>query len=290
MEPPPRPKGDGVSDEPSSGEDSGCAPILAQDSEPGGEDLGDLSVLEHALRKTARGSRESEDERRIRLEADAQIVKVLRQYDFTGPLYERLVERLMLYGWRVLLQMMHDGSVFGRCGAVGRPVPKDMIAPDWTAEDKEALATDSLIEGLKLFRRLGLVEGRWQPEQGATLATYYVGAVLRCFSGCYKGWYRSRRQRQGELASASDPRLLEAYLASIPDPRAADPAARCAQRAEIRRTLPLLPALLRWAASMAAEGYTQSEIAEKAGLSQKALENRWRRARHKLPRHRREER
>ncbi|MCB5182829.1 hypothetical protein [Streptomyces antimicrobicus] len=227
---------------------------------------------------------EDAERRAARLLADARIVEVLRADGFAGPRYDRFVERLTGYGWATMVKWCASGEIFRRALAAGRPVPRHMIVADWSQDDRLEVSTDSVIDGLLVFRRYGLVEGRWDPAGGANLTTYYMGAVIRAFTPVYRTWYEDRRTGQAELCRPGreedgdgDP------MAAIPDQRAPDPYQCAAVHDEIRRLLPrLTDPQVREGLGWYAVGCTQAQAAQRVGLTRKALERRTHRLRTRL--------
>ncbi|MBW5486571.1 hypothetical protein GPJ59_33165 [Streptomyces bambusae] len=224
--------------------------------------------------------------RAARLAADARIVEVLRRDEFTGPRYDRFVERLTGYGWTTMVKWCGSGEVFRRAFDAGRPVPRhmEMEAANWSQDDRLEISTDSVIKGLQVFRRYALVKGGWSPTGGANLTTYYMGAVIRAFPTVYKTWYERHMLGQAELRRpALDEDGDADPMAAIPDQRAADPYQSAAVHDEVRRLLPrLTDPLVREGLGWQAVGCTQAQAAQRVGLTRKALERRTHRLRNRL--------
>jgi hypothetical protein len=111
--------------------------------------------------------------------ADARIVDILSADDFQGPRFQTATARWMGYGWRTISKWTNSGEILARARQAGRPVPAHMTTPDWDADDRAEVATDTVIAGLDLFLEHGLVRGKWTPADGASLTTYFVGASIR---------------------------------------------------------------------------------------------------------------
>ncbi|MET9959399.1 hypothetical protein ABZ128_10000 [Streptomyces sp. NPDC006326] len=225
---------------------------------------------------------EGEAQRARRLQNDARIVEILRADGFEGPRYNKVVERLSGYAWPTMVKWCGTGEVFHRAAAVGRPVPRRLIVSDWSHDDRLEIATDSVINGMALFRTYGLLEGRWHAGGGASLTTYCMGAVIRAFGPVYKAWYDARRTGQAELRRAGTDEEADP-MAAIPDQRAADPYQVAATNDEIRRILPMVkdPQVLE-SLGWYAVGCTQEQAAERVGLTRKALERRTHRLRNRI--------
>lgn len=229
-----------------------------------------------------RPAEEDSAQRARRLQNDARLIEVLREDGFEGPRYDKVVERLTAYAWPTMVKWCGTGEIFRRTAGVGRPLPRHLVASDWSADDRFEVSTDSVINGLAVFREYGLIAGRWQVSGGASLTTYYMGAVIRAFVPVYKAWFKGRRIGQAELRRSgvddeTDP------MAAIPDQRAVDPYRAAATHDEIRRILPMvkdgktLESLVWYAA-----GCTQEQAAQRVGLTRKALERRTHRLRNAI--------
>ncbi|MFE4634871.1 hypothetical protein ACFRJ1_16060 [Streptomyces sp. NPDC056773] len=225
---------------------------------------------------------ESEAQRAQRLRNDAKIVEVLRKDGFEGPRYDKVIERLTVYTWSTMVKWCGSGEVFRRTAAVRRPVPSGLIVPGWSSDDRLEIATDTVINGIKVFRDYGLVEGRWHPAGGASLSTYCMGAVIRAFRPVYKAWYDGRRIEQAELRRSGVDDGIDPMV-SIPDQRAVDPCQAVATHDEIHQVLSLAKDdKTREGLVLYAAGCTQEEAAERVGLTRKALERRTHRLRNSI--------
>ncbi|GCD40416.1 hypothetical protein [Streptomyces paromomycinus] len=79
----------------------------------------------------AAASREDEDARARRRQADAALVEYLRRQDFTGPQYQTVIQGLMEYSWRTLSHWSATGTIFERSARMGRPVPQHKVVASW---------------------------------------------------------------------------------------------------------------------------------------------------------------
>ncbi|MFJ9565961.1 hypothetical protein ACIRQQ_38710 [Streptomyces fuscichromogenes] len=212
---------------------------------------------------------------RTRRAADARIVDTLRADNFQGPRYEKTTTRLMDYGWRTITKWTGTGEIFMHARRAGRPVPVHMTSPDWDADARAEVATDTVIAGLDLFVEHGLVRGKWNPNGGASLTTYFVGASIRSFRPVYIRWFRGVQLGQAELSLPPADPDTEPGERDIPDQRATDPFYAAATHDEIKRILPhITDTKVRRGLALRALGYTQQQAAAEVGLTEKALEGR----------------
>ncbi|MCX4539013.1 hypothetical protein [Streptomyces sp. NBC_01669] len=227
--------------------------------------------LEHTLAGTA----SDEASRSTRRAAEARMVDILRADNFQGPRYEKTTTRLMEYGWLTINKWTGTGEIFAHTRRAGRPVPANMTTPDWDPDARSEVATETVVAGLDLFLEHGLIRGKWNPNGGASLTTYFVGASIRSFRTVYIRWFRSVQMGQAELdLPPSDPDGASSDR-DIPDQRATDPFYAAATHDEIKRILPhITDTKVRRGLALRALGYTQQQAAAEVGLTEKALEGR----------------
>jgi DNA-directed RNA polymerase specialized sigma24 family protein len=236
-----------------------------------------LVLLDRAL-----GGEESEHTALRRRGVDGKIVERLRAEEFKGRNYEKVVNRLMEYGYHTMIKWTASGAVFQKARLVGRPVPEEKITLVWTSEDRHGVAVDSVLGGLNVFRTYGLIQGGWRPDGGASLDTYFIGAVIRAFPRVYSRWFNSHQHRQAELDHPSAPDLDDPF-SLVPDQRATDPLHAAQTQDYIERLLPLVTdSQVREALGWRALGYSQAQAACRVDLTEKALERRLSRLRVRL--------
>lgn len=199
-------------------------------------------------------------------EAESAILDTLVKDDFQGPYWEMASNSLADYGWRTLVKWIGTGQIFDECLAIGRGLPPNdaariVLFHDW--DTRFELASDTVLAALPKFRER-LASGSWDPEQ-ASLATYFVGALILEFPNIYRRWERGR-----------DLLEKEAPLDVMLDAPSADrgPAARAAARDEAERILWTMPPDLRKIVQLRADGYPLAEAARIIGKSPKAIEHR----------------
>lgn len=240
------------------------------------QELEELSTASlQNLEYTLAGPTQDDARRRASRAADARLVDILRADNFQGPRYEKTATRLMEYGWLTINKWTGTGEVFIQARRAGRPVPAHMTAPGWDLDARSEVATETVVAGLDLFLEHGLIRGKWTPEGGASLATYFVGASIRSFRTVYTRWFRGVQVGQAELdLPPADPDGAPADR-DIPDQRATDPFYAAATHDEIKRILPYITdTKVRRGLALRALGYTQQQAAAEVGLTEKALEGR----------------
>ncbi|MCC9690163.1 MULTISPECIES: sigma-70 family RNA polymerase sigma factor [Streptomyces] len=260
------------------GENTASTPMCPLDAEDAELTPDDLSRLDRAL-----GAITDPRDAARRRQADATVVEMLRAHDFAGPRYQKVVNRLSEYGYHTMVKWTASGEIFRKARQAGRPVPVQKVTLRWTPEDRHGVVVDSVLGGLHVFRTYGLVQRRWRPDGGASLDTYFIGAVIRAFPRVYIRWFDGHQRMQTELNHSREGDESADVFSLVPDQRAADPAHTAVTSDYLDRLLPLVTdPQVREALGWRAMGYTQKHAAQRAGLTEKALERRTRRLRDRL--------
>jgi hypothetical protein len=212
-----------------------------------------------------------------RRRADHEIITELRARNFEGPLYDYFIAEQAAYALAVLMSWMRTGEIFRKCKEKGRPVRSTEIWK-WDREDRIGLAHLAVTKALAVFRGRVLVPGAWDPQRGATIKTFFVGACLLQFANFFNECAGERRRWGGPaLLGVVDDDTCGDLLAE--DATGQDPATVVATRDRFRRALTEMPADLTKAAKMIYEGYTYDEAAAAIGINADALSARLRRFR-----------
>ncbi|UUN25530.1 hypothetical protein [Streptomyces sp. FIT100] len=203
--------------------------------------------------------------------ADRELYEQLVTDGFTGPRFELLREDLWLYGWRVLRRWMREGEIIARC----RESDIYFFAPYTEVEEmmrRDEVRVDiaglCLGKAVPLFMRL-LSQGRWNPEGGASIRTFFIGLCLACFRDAYREWAGPYRRR---LAEVLHPDVIGGFpkVSLAPEPAA---------QMLFRDTIDTILADASWEERavcmlMLTTGATQEQIAQRLGTTRKAVERR----------------
>ncbi|MGW8355663.1 RNA polymerase sigma factor [Streptomyces wedmorensis] len=238
---------------------------------------------EASTEEIARSAREAAAEDAARVAEDAATYEMLADADFSGVVWDLTADSLAAYAYPVAMNWLYTGQIVGLCAARQRPVRRTQY--DWDAlladrDEREELVCETIARALRVFREHALIKGRWKPEGGASLKTYFIGAVLGEFSTVYDRWARERSRRPpcvpGGLESAAllladhrpstedeiiGRRAVQSFLADIAD--------------EDTRTAVLLSMM----------GYSRQEVGEHLSMSAAAVTMRLSRLRRKRPPH-----
>ncbi|MGW7723075.1 sigma factor-like helix-turn-helix DNA-binding protein [Streptomyces canus] len=148
------------------------------------------------------GLTESYPDQTSHLLADRELFAELKSDGFVGVRYEIFCNELAAYGRPVMRRWLITGEIYRRCAERGRPVKgweelRELLREDTDA--REQLAHDAVAAGLQHFHRHALSGGRWDPEGGASLRSYFVGAIILVFKDTHARWAREYQHRQREV-------------------------------------------------------------------------------------------
>ncbi|WP_344281324.1 hypothetical protein [Actinomadura napierensis] len=211
-----------------------------------------------------------------RRQRESEFLQLLAARGFQGTMWDTLADELAAYGIPVLMSMIRTHKVSKLCADKGRPIPP--LPSDWTFEDRSDLTALTVAKAIKVFRERVLAKGRWDSERGATLKTFFIGAVIQQFPNLFNGWCRERRRLlavPGLLPLEEMPSVLQRAA----DQPCADPARTVAGRQHLLQVLTDMPADLRIASLLLLEGHPVKEAAAAIGKSGDALSEQMRRYR-----------
>jgi DNA-directed RNA polymerase specialized sigma24 family protein len=207
-----------------------------------------------------------------RLQADLALRNALADQGFAGPAYALFENEFASYGHGLMTAWLATGHVFARCRQAGLgltqlPVP---------VAEREDLVQETVAAALAAFKRNGLQQGGWRPEGGASLKTYFTGALCFQFANIWKKRLRARTDT-AELPLEDVP---PGIASPVPGPEDI-----AVQRDEIRRGLAGIDSeRTRDAVVLASYGYEHEEIAEILGpeVTARAVEGYLRRHRRRM--------
>lgn len=122
---------------------------------------------------------------------DRGLYELLRASGFRAEYWDLLAEEFVRYGYRVLLAWLATGKIIRKCVMQGHGAP---YVPPWVMTDdpearevRQELVGETLANGLVIFRG-NLEAGRWDPNAGRSLTTYFVAACLYAFPNVLRRW------------------------------------------------------------------------------------------------------
>ncbi|GAA4158003.1 hypothetical protein [Actinomadura keratinilytica] len=258
-------------------------------AEPGAGS-GGLAITERQLRaleaEVAAADLEEEDfsseqekalaERARRRTHEQQLVLAMRAEGFDGPVTHTWMAETAAYALAVLMSWMRTGQIVAECKAKGRPIALVEYGPGrWTRADRQELAGETVARALGYFITKVLAAGRWDPQGGAGLNTFFIGACLFQFSNVYDRWAREQRawDRAGGvgLLNGDDADELTAPEGQWEDPTSRQVLNR-ARRREILQAI--ANPQTRAAARLILADKTIKEAAAAVGMNEKTLRTR----------------
>jgi DNA-directed RNA polymerase specialized sigma24 family protein len=216
----------------------------------------------------ANSEAESLEDAQIRLEPvakDEQIVATLKLEDWRGPAWEEFAEALVAYAYQCLLGWIRSGLIVLRCRERGIPLTSDFVMA-LSEEEAEQLTEDVVADSILRFQGL-LRQGRWSPDGGASLATFFVGQCVTRFPNLYRIWLRDRRPTSWAPLSE-----LDEDSARVAYARQLDPADAAIAAVELHRASDELDERTLHAVVLQELGYQVVEIAELLDENPKAIE------------------
>lgn len=213
-----------------------------------------------------------------RLLADKDLADRLAAAGYVGREWDYVATELIKYGYAVLIAWMRNGTIWRRPkdkGIAGLPSPSPW---EWNDETWNDLAGATLVIAVEKFRDTVLATGRWNPNGGASLKTFFIGQCLFRFPNPYRSWHttvttRQQHEVQDDLAS---------WKQTTPATRS--PEHDVVQRDDIARGLAALDDRTRDTLLLLEQGYDQTEVATRMGTTRKAVEMIVRRHRARLGR------
>jgi DNA-binding CsgD family transcriptional regulator len=200
-----------------------------------------------------------------RLCADAELAERLHRARYRGRDWNYFVTELIKYGYAVLISWMRSGLIWRRLAdrnIGGLPAPP---AWEWHNEAWNEIAGMTMVVAVEKFRDTVLIAGRWNPQRGASLKTYFIGQCLFRFPNVYRAWRTSVLTHQAEIPEELQPWQLATPTTSSPERQLID-------RDEIDRELGELDDRTRAVLLLLEQGYDQAETAARLGTTRKSIE------------------
>lgn len=248
--------------------------------------VSDEEVLEHSpeqdrqeVERLARRVREHA--------ADRKLFAEVRAAGFVGRRWRKMGDDLIKYGLAVTDAWMRTGYIFAKVNEIGRPLAHtdtEMLELAQDHELRDELCAETVARALKNFRDQATAGTGWHPDGGASLTTFFVGGCVRAFNNEFRRWSRhERRWGNSDLADPQDLITRGGQLAhGQREPHMfGDPARVAADGDHMRRVLHQLTDVERAIVVLTDEGYSQAEIGELLDISERAVEGRLYRLRHK---------
>ncbi len=225
-------------------------------------------VAEAALAPDEIDTGESLDDTVRRLLADKQIVEAIIAEGLDGNRLRELQNELIRYAEPVLHQLLLDGRIISKCTKLRRPPGDTEAWLEFTRADRAELARDMIADAMPVFTKAVFEMRTWSPDPNAsrktaTLKTYFVNGCALQFPRLYQKWIKQRREQPAGLQPALD--IVEAARGPSEIADLDDEASR------LLRSIP--DPQVREFLALRMIGYKTAEAAQRAGLTERAAEN-----------------
>ena len=151
-------------------------------------------VSEQDERDAHRAVPDSKERRRLEEEAeatrrrlaDAALVQRLRHDGFNGLEFDNFTNEMAAYALSVMHGWLLSGHIFVLTARRGLGLENGTEFLSTRPETREELANMTVAVAWRRFHRDSLLGGGWQPEGGANITTYFMGACILEFPNIYR--------------------------------------------------------------------------------------------------------
>jgi DNA-directed RNA polymerase specialized sigma24 family protein len=209
----------------------------------------------------------AEAEQVDRLAQDADLVTTLALARFEGPRYDYFANELAKYGMAVIRGWTRRGLILERCRTrAGFGLPEPPLGAFDDPDVVEELVNETVAKALQCFRTDVLMTGRWDPNRGASLRTFFIGQCLIRFPNIYRAWLGSEIRRPQDLTDHATLDLFNRQRVPSVDEIVTDAALAEQILGQVKDRR--VRAALMWRA----EGHSHAQIAERLNVTVKAVE------------------
>lgn len=215
-----------------------------------------------------------------RLAGDREVYRDLRASKFAGSEQALFDDALARYGFAVIGAWISKGVMEQKCRE--KPQLRDLRELEGmhlNPRDIEEITMDTVATAVEGFRTNVLTTGKWKPEKGAALRTFFIGQCQFKYCDVARRWKRQRREL------LFDPNSVEAGLGRFTHSVLGNAEADVIQAESISQLLePVTRDDARKALIMRSYRYSNQQIAEELGTTPKAVEGMLRLARKQIER------
>ncbi|MFD0538783.1 hypothetical protein ACFQY7_38700 [Actinomadura luteofluorescens] len=205
-----------------------------------------------------------------------RLVMDMRTEGFRGPITTTWKAETVAYALAVMMSWTRTGQIVKECNARGRPIRLAEYGPGrWSREDRLELVGETVTRALQYFMTKVLAAGRWDPNKGASLNTFFIGACLFQFPNVYDRWAREQHSWDRIGRSERSPEEAEVALTTSAT-WWEDPTSESALKRDHRRQIleKIANPQTRAAAQMILDDKTIKETAAALEMNEKTLRTR----------------
>ncbi|WP_370333194.1 RNA polymerase sigma factor [Mycolicibacterium hippocampi] len=204
-----------------------------------------------------------------------------------GRRWDRLADDLAAYGLAVLDAWMKTTYIFAKVRDIGRPLPhtyRETMELVTNEDTRDELGAETAARALKKFRDDAQQGTGWSPDGGASLTTFFVGACVQAFNNEFRRW--SRQEHSWGHNRSTDPDTLLEHSDHVAEVARAthmfdDPERATTDADHFERVLRELNDKEHAILKLTDIGYSQEEIGELLGITERGVEGRLYRLRNK---------
>lgn len=200
-----------------------------------------------------------------RMAGDVNLVTDLALEKYQGPLWDYFSNELAKYGIAVIRSWIGRGLIYERCKNKGLG-GLSVLGRPFTDDENEELTGETVAKALAHFRTDVLMRNKWDSRRGATLRTYFIGQCLIRFANIYRRWRAG--ENRNRYALTDDAEVLDFLGGSARGPEDQVVAGVTASVAMSTVKNPRVRLVMH----MTAQGWSQADIAEFLGITEKAVE------------------
>ncbi len=218
---------------------------------------------------------EQRDFHRAQRAADEDLIKLLNECNFEGPIWERVVDEWYRYGYACVFDLVKTSRIFDICRDLGIPYPEQVPSTEraWSDADVQELTLEVVSRALLRFREL-LRRGRWSKTGGATLTTFFINQCALQFANVYRTWRAHQRLQVQVVSLEALAERQEPGRQEVADLRSgSDPASRIVDRAELTTALGRARGKADQMLLLHDEGYSYEEIGQQLDMTRNQVSN-----------------
>jgi RNA polymerase sigma factor (sigma-70 family) len=225
--------------------------------------------------------REPDEASSERLLVDAKLVAGLAASGYPRSEMDRLKARLAEHGVRVMPGLIYTRRIYTRARQRNHEIRLRPPEPPLTWEGCEDIACFAVAKAIPRFESEAIRGGGWSPEGGATLATHFINMCIDAFPNELRSWQRA--MNRGPTCVAVSPEDMELF--AIVDPFLTEddtPSQDSSTDPRLERLLASLSDLHRRIIELKLDDHSNTEIAQRLGISPGAVASAYCRAKARL--------
>jgi DNA-directed RNA polymerase specialized sigma24 family protein len=211
----------------------------------------------------------------VKKAAAADLLSNLDAERYKGPVTSTVIDQLWLYGWVNLHARLSDGGIARLGSGPGaRDITEQHLERFVVQSTRDDLVHTTLEGAVPRFVTV-LQQGRYDPEKGTTIATYFTGFTFSRFrTQVHPKWADQTMRHEYELGQVQPDDEWYSAARAVPD-HADDVVHDLALRQAVIQVVKNIASITERPVALGIlRGQTHSEIAAELGITPKAVEHR----------------